>query len=481
MRHYTSLEAIHKDMNADKTNCTQLVDYYLDRIEQTKHLNAYVEVFEEEAKDRAKMLDEKRQNAPETIGKLFGAVVSIKDVICYQNHKVTAASKILEGFTSLYSSTAVQRLLNEDAIIIGRTNCDQFAMGSTNENSYYGAVKNADNEAKIPGGSSGGAAVAVQADTCLVALGSDTGGSVRQPAAFCHTIGFKPTYGRISRHGLLAYGSSLDQIGIISHSIEDAALFLEVIAGPDEFDSTASQKPVPAYSAILHDRHQKHHYKIAYFDEAVNNKGLEKEIKEATHAAIDKLKSAGHTVETVPFEYLDFIIPAYYVLSTAEASSNLSRYDGVRYGFRSKGAKTLEETYKKSRTEGFSEEVKRRIILGTFVLSSGYYDAYYTKAQKVRRLIADRTTEILKYYDFILMPASPIPAWNIGEKADDPVAMYLADVFTVQANMVGVPAICLPIGRHSQGTGIGLQFMGSPWNDENLLCFSKKIKKLLSE
>ena len=422
MRHYTSLEAIHKDILANKTNCTQLVDYYLDRIEQTKHLNAYVEVFEEEAKDRAKMLDEKRQNAPETIGKLFGAVVSIKDVICYQNHKVTAASKILEGFTSLYSSTAVQRLLDEDAIIIGRTNCDQFAMGSTNENSYYGAVKNADNEAKIPGGSSGGAAVAVQADTCLVALGSDTGGSVRQPAAFCHTIGFKPTYGRISRHGLLAYGSSLDQIGIISHSIEDAALFLEVIAGPDEFDSTASQKPVPAYSAILHDRHQKHHYKIAYFDEAVNNKGLENEIKEATHAAIDKLKSAGHTVETVPFEYLDFIIPAYYVLSTAEASSNLSRYDGVRYGFRSKGAKTLEETYKKSRTEGFSEEVKRRIILGTFVLSSGYYDAYYTKAQKVRRLIADRTTEILKEYDFILMPASPIPAWNIGEKADDPVA-----------------------------------------------------------
>ncbi len=481
MKPYISLSEISADLSDGKITCAELVAGYLQRIQQTRHLNAYVEVFADEAIARAAELDKKYLAAPETVGRLFGAVLSIKDVLCYEGHKVSAASAILQNFTSVYSATAVARLLAQDAIIIGRTNCDQFAMGSTNENSVYGPVLNAGNEAKIPGGSSGGAAVSVQAFTCLAALGSDTGGSVRQPAAFCSLIGFKPTYGRISRFGLLAYGSSLDQIGVVSHSVEDAALLLETMAGADDYDATASSRAVPAYLKLLEaEAARVPPYRIAYFKEAVHQEGLEKEIKAATLAAIDKIRQAGHIVESVDFEYLDFMVPAYYVLSTAEASSNLSRYDGVRFGLRAKGAKTLEETYKKTRTEGFSEEVKRRIMLGAFVLSAGYYDAYYTKAQKVRRLIADRTGAIFRDYDFIMTPASPAPAWNIGEKTDDPVAMYLADVFTVQANMTGAPALCLPIGKHSEGTGIGLQFMAPGFEDAKLLIFGNKIKKIFA-
>ena len=465
MAKYTTLSQIQKEIKDGKTNCVQLVDYYLQQIEKTEHLNAYIEVFEDEARRRAAELDKKYRKNPETAGRLFGAVISLKDVICYDGHEVSAAADILRGFKSQFSATAVERILAEDAIIIGRTNCDQFAMGSDNTNTIYGAVLNADDPTLVPGGSSGGSAVAVQADTCLVSLGSDTGGSVRQPAEFCNVIGFKPTYGRISRHGLLAYGSSFDQIGTLSQSVEDAALFLEIMAGADDFDSTASQQPVESYYDNL--EKEKPIVRIAYFDKVLDNNGLDTDIRDANLAAIEKFKAEGHTVEAVNFDLFDFVVPAYYVLTTAEASSNLSRFDGVRYGHRTEGVKTLEETYRRSRTEGFSEEVKRRIMLGTFVLSAGYYDAYYAKAQKVRRLVSERLDAIFMQYDFILMPNSPIKPWKIGEKTDDPVAMYLADIYSVVANMAGIPAIAL--GKHK------FQLMAAKDEDGKLLAFAHRF------
>jgi aspartyl-tRNA(Asn)/glutamyl-tRNA(Gln) amidotransferase subunit A len=468
MPKYSTLKAVQTDLYEGKTTCLQLVDHYLQQIEKSEALNIYVEVFEDEAMHRARELDKKYRKNPDSVGRLFGAVVSLKDVICYADHEVTAGSQILKGFRSVFSATAVERILAEDAIIIGRTNCDQFAMGSDNTNTIYGAVRNAADSERVAGGSSGGAAVSVQADTCLVALGSDTGGSVRQPADFCEVIGMKPTYGRISRHGLLAYGSSFDQIGTLTHSVEDAALFLEIMAGCDDFDSTASQSDVDKYVEKLDDSDKK--YKIAYFDKALNTKGLDADIREMNVKMLDILRGAGHTVEAVDFEYLDYVVPAYYVLTTAEASSNLSRFDGVRYGYRAENVGTLEETYRKSRTEGFSDEVKRRIILGTFVLSSGYYDAYYTKAQKARRLVADRLAAIFADYDFIIMPVSPVKPWKIGEKSDDPVAMYLADIYTVLANLAGIPAIALG-KKHCQ-------FMAAKWEEGKLLAFAKTVENL---
>ncbi len=475
---HTSHSQVLQAIKTDQTTCEQIVNHYLTKIEESRHLNIYIEVFEEEAKKRAIELDQKLQNDPDSIGKLFGVVISIKDVICYEDHKVTAGSKILNGFTSLFSATAVERLLAEDAIIIGRVNCDEFAMGSTNETSCYGPTRNAADPSKVPGGSSGASAVSVQAGTCLVSLGSDTGGSVRQPAAFCGMVGMKPTYGRISRYGLLAYASSFDQIGILSNSVEDAALMLEVMAGADDFDATCSDRPVEsnANTTFVSPLAGGRGAKIAYYDSALNHPGMDEGIKKSTFNFIEKLKDRGHTVEPVEFEHLDYIIPAYYVLTTAEASSNLSRYDGIRFGHRTAEADNIHEVYKKSRTEGFGAEVKRRIMLGTFVLSAGFYDAYYTKAQQVRRLIQDRTREILQEYDFILAPTSPTPAWDIGKMRDDPVAMYLADIFTVQANMAGIPAISLPIGNNVDGLPIGIQFMADKFEEKKLLEFAAMLK-----
>jgi aspartyl-tRNA(Asn)/glutamyl-tRNA(Gln) amidotransferase subunit A len=478
VKKYLTLQSIQDDLSTDKLTLVDLVTYYLGRIEASKHLNAYVEVYETEALKRASELDEKFRTNPESVGKLFGMVIAIKDVICYKNHRVTAASKILEGFTSLFSATAIDNLLAEDAIIIGRVNCDQFAMGSTNENSVYGAVKNAANEDYVSGGSSGGSAVAVQADTCLAALGSDTGGSVRQPAAFCGTVGFKPTYGRISRHGLIAYASSFDQIGVLTKSVSDAALLTEVMAGSDEYDSTASDLPVPNYSKHLTFDKK---VKIAYFDTALNHRNLDINIRQRTVELIDNLKQDGHEVEAVSFDLLDYLIPTYYVLTTAEASSNLSRFDGIRYGYRSPNATDFQETYLKSRTEGFSEEVKRRIILGTFVLSSGYYDAYFTKAQQVRRMITAQTQAILKEYDFILMPTTPSTAFKIGDNLKDPLEMYLADIYTVQANLVGIPAISLPLSIHPNGLPFGVQFFADKFKEAELLSFSQYVSTALTE
>ncbi|KAA3632447.1 MAG: Asp-tRNA(Asn)/Glu-tRNA(Gln) amidotransferase subunit GatA [Bacteroidetes bacterium] len=474
MSKYHSLEAIQAEIQFGLTSCEGVVRYYLSQIEANEYLNIYIEVFAEEALERARELDRRYRENRESVGRLYGLVISIKDVLCYKDHQVTGGSKILSGFTSLFSATAIERLLEEDAVIIGRVNCDEFGMGSSTENSHYSPTLNADNPARVPGGSSGGSAVSVQADTCLASLGTDTGGSVRQPAAFCGIIGMKPTYGRISRHGLLAYGSSFDQIGVLSHSVDDTALMLEIMAGADDFDSTASQKPVPAYSRNLRFKGKA---KIAYFNSALDHESLDPEMRKASARMFFQLRDKGHTVEAVDFEYLDYIIPAYYVLTTAEASSNLARYDGIRYGYRSDHPNDLLETYKQSRTEGFGTEVKRRIMLGTFVLSSGYYDAYYTKAQQVRRLIHDKTLEILKDYDFIFMPAAPSTAWKIGEKIDDPVEVYLADIFTVQANMVGLPAISIPAGRHPNGLALGVQFMANKSEEQKLLAFAKEVNQ----
>ncbi len=468
MPKYQTLQQVQDEIKLGKTNCRAIVEYYLSKIEAVKELNAYIEVFADEALQRANFLDKKYQKNPESVGKLFGMVISIKDVLCYKGHEVTGASKILKGFQSLYSATAIENILAEDAIIIGRVNCDQFAMGSSNENSVYGPVRNAADTAKIPGGSSGGCAVSVQADTCLASLGSDTGGSVRQPASFCGIVGFKPTYGRISRYGLLAYASSFDQIGTLTNSVEDAALLLEVLARRDDFDSTVSLGDVEKYSE---NEAFEGKAKIAYIRSAFEHEMLDASVKEKAAEVLESLKQEGHIVEAIDFEYLDYIIPAYYVLTMAEASSNLSRYDGIRYGYRYDNAKNLEETYKKSRSEGFSDEVKRRIMLGNFVLSAGYYDAYYTKAQKVRRLIYEKTQEIFKKYDFIIMPASPVSPWNIGEKIEDPVAVYLADIFTVQANMTGVPAICVPAGKLKDGMPFGIQFMANKFEEKKIFTF----------
>ena len=466
MPRFTSLAQIRTAIEAHELNCEQLVEYYLSQIEAQSHLNAYVEVYAEEARQRARMLDERYRQSPGEIGRLYGMVLSHKDVICYQGHGVTAGSKILQGFETPYSATAVERLLAEDAIIIGRVNCDEFAMGSSNETSHYGAVRNARHPDRVPGGSSGGSAVSVQADTCLASLGSDTGGSVRQPAAFCGVVGFKPTYGRISRYGLLAYGSSFDQIGILAHSVTDTALLLQVMAGEDPYDATCSRKPVPVLDELEAETATK---RFAYFPAALEHPSLQPEVREQAQQLMQRLQDAGHTVEAVDFELLDYLVPAYYVLTTAEASSNLSRYDGIRYGYRSDGATDLLSTYRQSRTEGFGQEVKRRIMLGTFVLSAGYYDAYYSKAQRVRRLIKEQTDAVFRAYDFLLMPATPTTAWKLGDKMEDPVEMYLADIFTVQANMAGIPAICLPAGQDQQGLPVGLQLMAPKFEEEALL------------
>ena len=452
------------------TNCVAITQSYLDEIKKNQHLNAFVEVFTQEALQKANHIDKKIKAG--SAGKLAGMVIGLKDNLCYKGHTVTASSKILTGFESLYSATAVDRLLKEDAIIIGRLNCDEFAMGSANEHTVYGPVKNPLNNKKVPGGSSGGSAAAVAAGLCLAALGSDTGGSIRQPASFCGIVGLKPTYSRVSRYGLIAYASSFDQIGPLTNNIEDAALLLEVIAGADEFDSTASSKDVEEYSKINTANTPK---RIAYISECLENEGLDAEVLSCIQNTIEKLKTEGHLVEPISFPYLDFLVPTYYVITTAEASSNLARFDGVHYGYRSENITDLESTYFNSRTEGFGNEVKRRIMLGTFVLSAGYHDAYFTKAQKIRRLIQENTNKMFEEYDFVLSPTTPHTAFDLGKKYTDPTVMYLEDIFTVQANLSGNPAISLPLGTHSNGLPIGLHLMADHFKEAELLSFSKQL------
>jgi aspartyl-tRNA(Asn)/glutamyl-tRNA(Gln) amidotransferase subunit A len=467
---FRSFDEIRKSLEKKETDCKAIVKYYLSKIETKAQLNAFVEVYSQSALAQAAAIDEKI--AAGKAGKLAGMVIGIKDVLCYTEHESNASSKILEGFESQFTCTAVQRLIDEDAIIIGRLNCDEFGMGSSNENSVHGKVLNAIDESRVPGGSSGGSAVAVQANLCTVSLGTDTGGSVRQPAAFTGVIGIKPTYSRVSRFGLIAYASSFDTIGVFSNNIQDNALVLETMAGPDDYDSTSSRKPVPSYSKLLHfDKPAK----IAYLKETVHSEALQPEIKANTLNVLEKLKEEGHKVEEVNFPLLDYVLPTYYILTTAEASSNLSRFDGVKYGYRTPNAHNLESMYKLTRSEGFGEEVKRRIMLGTFVLSASYYDAYFTKAQKVRKLIKDYTEDLLTKYDYIVLPTTPSTAFKFGEHSNDPVAMYLEDLFTVQASVSGVPSISIPNGKDNKGLPIGLQIMTNSFKEAELYAFANYL------
>ena len=471
MENFRSFQEISKEIQGSKLTCLQVVKNYLETIAaKNKSINAFIEVYNKESLERAKLIDDKLLLGK--AGKLAGMVIALKDNICYQNHHVTASSKILEGYKSLYSATAVENLIKEDAIIIGRLNCDEFAMGSSNENTVYRACKNPHDITKVPGGSSGGSAAAVAANMCTAALGSDTGGSVRQPSAFCGVVGLKPTYSRVSRNGLIAYASSFDQIGPITHNVYDAALLLEVIAGKDPLDTTTSSRPVDKYTNTSRTPKS---VRIAMLNECIEMEGLDPEIKKSTKNLADRFSEDGYSVDRISFPFLEYLIPTYYVLTTAEASSNLSRYDGVHYGYRSPNAKNLEEVYSKSRSEGFGDEVKRRIILGTFVLSSGYQDQYYKKAQKIRRLISEETSKIFEKYDFIISPTTPHTAFNLNEKNIDPTARYLEDIYTVQANLSGNPAISLPLFKHSNNMPFGVHLMSDKFKEKELLDFSKIV------
>ncbi len=468
---FLNIEKLKADLKSGLTTCKELTEEAIKQISENHRLNAFLEVFESSALAQALVIDEKIKAGTE--GKLAGVIVGLKDNICYKGHKVSASSKILEGFESLYSATVVERLIAEDAIIIGRLNCDEFAMGSSNENSAFGNVLNPLNNSCVPGGSSGGAAASVAAGLCHVSLGSDTGGSIRQPASFTGTVGLKPTYGRVSRYGLIAYASSFDQIGPITKTVQDAALILEVISGKDKHDNTCSSEKVESYNSQINETKK---YKIAYIKECVEAEGIDSEVKQIILNQIETLKSLGHSVEAISFPYLDYLVPTYYVLTTAEASSNLSRFSGIHYGHRTQITSDLENTYKKSRSEGFGKEVKRRIMLGTFVLSSGYYDAYYSKGQKVRRIIHEKTKDIFKTFDFILTPSTPGTAFEFGKNSADPIKMYLEDIFTVQANIAGIPAISVPCGNHSNGLPVGLQLMCNYFEESKLLNLASKIK-----
>lgn len=468
---FSDIQQYHLDLNDRKTSCVEAVEHYLNVIAKNLHLNAFVEVYASEALERAKVLDENRtEQLPK--GKLHGVVIALKDVICYKDHKVTAASKILNDFTSLFNASAVQYLIDEEAIIIGSCNCDEFAMGSSNENSAYGSVKNPIDNSKVPGGSSGGSAVAVSAGMCMVSLGSDTGGSVRQPADFCGIIGFKPTYGRISRHGLIAYASSFDQIGIFGNNIADVCDVLNVISRTDQYDSTMIQH----HTEIKFQEAKEKKFRIGFMKDVMEHPMLDQEIKTSIFNKLDSLKEEGHEIMPIDFDLIDYVVPAYYVLTAAEASSNLSRFDGIRFGHQSTSPITnLNDFYIKNRSEGFGKEVKRRIMLGNFVLSSGYYDAYYTKAQQVRKMLTEKTEKIFSECDFILTPVSPTTAFNLNEKKKDPVSMYLADIFTVFANLTGIPSIAVPLFQHSNGLPFGIQLLAAKEHDELLLQFSNQI------
>lgn len=456
---------IRRDLLAGKSTCVEIVQGHLDRISaHNAQLNAFLTVYDQEALEKAAEIDVKIKQG--TAGPLAGLVVGIKDLLCFEDHPSQAGSQILNGFQSTFSATAVQRLLDADAIIIGRQNCDEFGMGSTNENSSFGPALNYANPAHVAGGSSGGSAVAVQAGMCQVSLGTDTGGSIRMPAAFCGIMGLKPTYGRVSRWGLIAYASSFDTIGPMAHHLSDLALVLQTIEGKDGQDSTVVDDISGSY---------KSNKRITYIKEIVEHPSLQSEIRDAFFERVELLKSQGYQVESVDFPYVEQLLPTYYVLTTAEASSNLARFDGVRFGHRTSAAKDLMEMYKKTRDEAFGEEVKRRIMLGTFVLSADYYDAYYTKAQQVRRLIQEWTLGILAGCDFIISPTTSSTAYKMGEKTLDPLQMYLGDLFTVQANITGLPALSVPMGVDSAGLPMGIQVTGRAFDENGLIEFANYL------
>jgi aspartyl-tRNA(Asn)/glutamyl-tRNA(Gln) amidotransferase subunit A len=445
---------------------TELAEAFYSRIEESDPaIGAYLTLCKERAMDKAASIDELAGKGHK-LPALAGVPVGIKDVMVTRGVRTTAGSKILNNYVPPYTCTAVERLETAGAVVLGKRNCDEFAMGSSNENSAYKPVHNPRNLGRVPGGSSGGSAAAVAAGTAVATLGSDTGGSIRQPAAFCGVVGLMPTYGRVSRYGLIAFGSSLDHIGPLTKTTKDAALVLRTIAGRDPMDSTSADVPVPDYVAQLEQPVKGLKLGIAkeYFGD-----GLDTEVRAAVETAIQKLAILGCEVIPVSLPHTQYAIPTYYLVATAEASSNLARFDGVRYGHRAAGARSLSEMYERSRDEGFGPEVKRRIMLGTYALSAGYYDAYYLKAQKVRTLLTRDFEEVFRTVDAIITPTTPTPAFKLCEKADDPLAMYLADIYTVTADLVGIPAISVPCGESSERLPIGLQILGKHFDESTIL------------
>jgi aspartyl-tRNA(Asn)/glutamyl-tRNA(Gln) amidotransferase subunit A len=452
-----------------------LLQICLDAIDrQNAEVNAYLSVDREGARARARAIDTSdqavRQSQP-----LAGIPFGIKDVLTVEGMPATASSKILEGYHPPYTATAVRKLIEAGAVIVGKLNCDEFAMGSSNENSAYGPVRNPRALDRVPGGSSGGSAAAVAAGMAVATLGTDTGGSIRQPAAFCGVVGLLPTYGRVSRYGLIAFASSLDRVGPFTHTVRDAATVLGVIAGHDPLDATSSRVPVPDYTAGLDDGVQGLRLGVPaeYFAE-----GLDPEVRSAVEGTIEQLRAAGAEIKPISLPHTRYAIPTYYVIATAEASANLARFDGVRYGFRAPEAKTLGEMYRQTRDLGFGAEVKRRILLGTYVLSAGYYDAYYRKAQQVRRLIAQDFVQAFEQVDAILTPTTPTPAFRLGEKSEDPVSMYLADIYTVTANLAGICGLSVPCGVSREGLPIGLQILGNHFQEGTVLRVGQAVEQL---
>jgi aspartyl-tRNA(Asn)/glutamyl-tRNA(Gln) amidotransferase subunit A len=470
-----TIEFVRAAVVEKRTTAAALVEQFYDGIKaDDADIHAYLTLSQDRAFAQAKHIDGLVSKG-DPLPPLAGVPLGIKDVMVTRGVRTTAGSKILENFIPPYDCTAVARLEAAGAIVLGKMNCDEFAMGSSNENSAYGPVRNPRDKSRVPGGSSGGSAAAVAAGTAVATLGSDTGGSIRQPASFCGVVGLMPTYGRVSRYGLIAFASSLDHIGPLTKTVKDAAILLGVIAGHDPLDSTSADVPVPDYEADL--AKPVNGLKIGvpkeYFGE-----GLDAEVRAAVEAGIAKLQSAGCQIIPISLPHTAYAVPTYYVIATAEASANLARYDGVRYGYRSKGARTLSEMYRKSRDEAFGSEVKRRIMLGTYALSSGYYDAYYLKAQRVRTLLTRDFEQAFQKVDAIVTPTAPTPAFKIGEKSDDPLSMYLADIYTVTADLAGVPGISVPCGKTQSGLPIGLQVLGRHFDESTVLRVAAAVEQL---
>src|SRR4051812_27909032 len=454
------------------TAVSLLGEFYKKIATDDADIHGYLTLSKDRALAQAERID-KLADKGDPLPPLAGLPMAIKDVMVTNGVRTTAGSKILENYIPAYDCTAVARLEAAGAVILGKLNCDEFAMGSSNENSAYGPVRNPRDTSRVPGGSSGGSAAAVAAGTAVATLGSDTGGSIRQPAAFCGVVGVMPTYGRVSRYGLIAFASSLDHIGLLTKSVSDAALMLKIIAGRDPLDSTSAEVPVPDYPAEIGKpvKGLRLGVPAEYFAE-----GLDLEVKASVEAAIQKLAAAGCQVVPVSLPHTKYAIPTYYVIATAEASSNLARFDGVRYGHRSKESKTLSAMYRRSRDEGFGPEVKRRIMLGTYALSAGYYDAYYIKAQRVRTLLTRDFENAFQKVDAIVTPTTPTPAFKLGEKSDDPLAMYLADLYTVTADLVGIPGISVPCGKSKAGLPIGCQVLTKHFDEATMFRIAHAIE-----
>jgi len=472
-----TIEAAREQVARKQTTATALAETFYKRIEaEDPRIGAYLALSRERAFAKASEIDRMvAEGAP--LPPLAGVPVGIKDVLMTKDIVTTAGSKILKNFKAPYDCTAVARLERAGAVILGKLNCDEFAMGSSNENSGYHPVHNPHDLTRVPGGSSGGSAASVAAGMAVATLGSDTGGSIRQPAAFCGVVGLMPTYGRVSRYGLIAFASSLDHIGPFTHTVKDAAIMLGVIAGRDPLDSTSADVPVPDYVAEV-GRPVKG-MKIGVPDEYFAE-GLDSEVRAAVEKSIDDLRAAGCEIVRITLPSTKYAIPTYYIVATAEASSNLARFDGVRYAYRSEGAATLSEMYRRSRDEGFGAEVKRRILLGTYALSAGYYDAYYLKAQRVRTLLAREFEAAFAQVDAILTPTTPTPAFKLGEKTDNPLEMYLNDIFTVTADLVGIPGISVPCGKTRTGLPIGVQLLGKHFDEGTLFRVASAVEHAAS-